>query len=802
MLKKLALLSAMALTGLSTEANAFGLRVHLYIADEILEDLKFLPNGDCQIPIVGSTQKLPPEVCEALRDHPKAFRAGAIGPDAFPDLVVGQSFVHPGTKDGRQTADWLNLMLSKAVEPKEIAYAYGNVIHAAGDVFAHSYVNNYTGGLFDLFDGGALDIEARHVKLEKYIDQRLKYDPAIEQLEIPASFIVDTMVRTNYIPINKKFSEESLTALFANPEAELSGIVGSKIKAGTPGYHMMVMWSLLAIAEGQERKALCDLVTSVDATTEALRDYMLAEYDARVGDAHLRGIEPPTAPDFSGIPSGETTCEPPKKLDMRGYPYIDGLSQNGEQNRASLQADEALRTAKSNYDKVLIAGQLRKEDLSTNRGNEWWRQLERKHRKAMSKTYDDFLSKLEAQHDAEALQVFTDFWADDMRMAIEAYMDASLKTAQDMVNGSAPFPRSDFEGEGGAVHYSRWFDCYSSTFFGQPIGMAEAQCERQGLLGNGSTLSSTARKAAVGKLNRDIYYRLLSISRWIDEKMTEVLFDAGRVLAPSMTELVDTLINPTRIGRDDLDELFQKNKNKQVKFECVSDWIDADLGMLEKWEGSGFRPDEACLMKSETEYKARKSDYLDPEEFVALQYAIKLGKLSLLDQNGVRSLTRELAEKSMETVTGSVVSSGDIAKMVENLQMSEEAQYSILIDTVRSIDGSYQWNGRAMPYPRAKGYKSTGVEPQHDGYGSKNKVGIEVKLDKYTVNRPGFPLYGTEELRFHVFSQIFPEPFEGEILKAKQFGEELYPFTPCKGDPLRPRYVGEGTLEVCEVSGN
>ena len=139
--------------------------------------------------------------------------------------------------------------------------------------------------------------------------------------------------------------------------------------------------------------------------------------------------------------------------------------------------------------------------------------------------------------------------------------------------------------------------------------------------------------------------------------------------------------------------------------------------------------------------------------------------------------------------------------MVADLDMSDEAQYSILIDTVRSIDGSYQWNGASMPYPREKGYKSNKVKLQHDGYGSKDEFSAEIIPDEYTVKRSGFPLYKTKNLRVHVFSQIFPQPFEGEILKAKQFGEELYPFTPCKGDPLRPRYEGKDTLEICEVTG-
>ena len=88
------------------------------------------------------------------------------------------------------------------------------------------------------------------------------------------------------------------------------------------------------------------------------------------------------------------------------------------------------------------------------------------------------------------------------------------------------------------------------------------------------SLAEAAILSGIGEYNRNIYYRILSFGRWIDEKMVSILIGAGRLIAPSLTELVETLVDPQRIGRDELDELFQERKYKQLRFECVSDWID------------------------------------------------------------------------------------------------------------------------------------------------------------------------------------------------------------------------------------
>ena len=88
-------------------AAAFKPQTHIWIAQQVLNDLK-----TCQIdgqpcitvtltdPVTHQPKtvklKVDPALAAAATQNPKAFRAGSIGPDAYPDLVGGQMTTHPG----------------------------------------------------------------------------------------------------------------------------------------------------------------------------------------------------------------------------------------------------------------------------------------------------------------------------------------------------------------------------------------------------------------------------------------------------------------------------------------------------------------------------------------------------------------------------------------------------------------------------------------------------------------------------------------------------------------------------------
>lgn len=191
--------SFIALLLFPIETLAFKLDTHVWIGQQVLNDV--LPDGKVTIEPFGEFA-VDPEIVNALSNEQDKYLMGTIGPDGFPDLVGGQMTTHPGVPGGWPTDSWLQLMLLSANKLGEKAFAYGYLTHAASDMFAHTYVNTYSGDIFDLKD--EQEVELRHMALEEYIKLHmppitdnngktwppylLVSDPA------PAQFLRDTLI--------------------------------------------------------------------------------------------------------------------------------------------------------------------------------------------------------------------------------------------------------------------------------------------------------------------------------------------------------------------------------------------------------------------------------------------------------------------------------------------------------------------------------------------------------------------------------------------------------------------------------
>lgn len=178
---------------LSIASHAFKIDTHVAIGLEIIDDID-RNTGKLNIRGVGE-YSIGEKEMRSILNHRGAFLAGTVGPDFYPDLIVGQSVVHPGVKGGWKTKDFIKKLLDSAKTDKEYAFALGYMIHAASDVFAHSYINMYSGDEFDLFDG-EMDVELRHVVLEGYLSrvvlnakQKARIKNEYKRSSIPDTFI-------------------------------------------------------------------------------------------------------------------------------------------------------------------------------------------------------------------------------------------------------------------------------------------------------------------------------------------------------------------------------------------------------------------------------------------------------------------------------------------------------------------------------------------------------------------------------------------------------------------------------------
>ena len=206
-----ALLLAAALLLLSLPAGAFEPYTHNYTGD--------LARGDALdgfVTIAGREYPVHPHLIGALRDWPQFYDAGVIGPDIYPDLLYGWNLIHtsngsdifacetaddppefraePGCVESGNTGDWLKLVLEAAWKAQSdprygaaeraqiLAFSYGFLTHAAGDLWAHTLVNDFARQLWPpigevLTDSFALSVALRHKAVEAYIgDATRLYD--------------------------------------------------------------------------------------------------------------------------------------------------------------------------------------------------------------------------------------------------------------------------------------------------------------------------------------------------------------------------------------------------------------------------------------------------------------------------------------------------------------------------------------------------------------------------------------------------------------------------------------------------
>jgi LysM repeat protein/uncharacterized coiled-coil DUF342 family protein len=208
---------------------AYKIDTHIFIAQEVLNDLVdgmlTVMVGDRPITIPIRSQDL-----QAIRDFPEYFRMGSIGPDAFPDVLIGQMIIHPSIEGGWGTAEWLrHLANTPGMTAQERAFVLGYFTHAAADILAHTYVNRYAGDVFDITDNETA--AKRHVMIESFISNHMP--PITNHLGQPiglAHELVRTAdgrlaIPTSFIHNRLMFDNEALSQIRASGSAPYLGAI-------------------------------------------------------------------------------------------------------------------------------------------------------------------------------------------------------------------------------------------------------------------------------------------------------------------------------------------------------------------------------------------------------------------------------------------------------------------------------------------------------------------------------------------------------------------------------------------------
>ena len=158
---------------------------------------------------------IPSEFYNAIKNYPEAFRAGALGPDFYPDMLIGQMYIHPYDAEAQiGSGDWLSLLINSVNRLPQysdgrleaLAFTLGYMLHYCGDMFGHDFVNTFSGGTFPSFmDVNILDSAdpelnniLSHMATESLMDDLVNYvfwgDEGQLAIDAPTRFITDSMV--------------------------------------------------------------------------------------------------------------------------------------------------------------------------------------------------------------------------------------------------------------------------------------------------------------------------------------------------------------------------------------------------------------------------------------------------------------------------------------------------------------------------------------------------------------------------------------------------------------------------------
>lgn len=204
--------SLFVVLALAMGSMAFKPKTHLFSGNQVV--------AATNLTIAGKTYAFDARAKTAIDTYPRYYRAGVVGPDAFPDIIFGQGQVHPDTRcanglqtcaQGTYTFEWLSYLFDRGIHEANrlaangdpdsanqvIAFIYGYLTHAAGDLWAHTLVNNHALGVFpgatEMVTEAKRNIALRHLAVEGYIGN---FTPTTSrELSAPISFVRSSFIR-------------------------------------------------------------------------------------------------------------------------------------------------------------------------------------------------------------------------------------------------------------------------------------------------------------------------------------------------------------------------------------------------------------------------------------------------------------------------------------------------------------------------------------------------------------------------------------------------------------------------------
>ncbi len=707
-------------------AQAFKIDTHLWLADHLLDEI-----CSGRVVIDGRQLALDPLVQQSIARFPDAYRIGVLGPDLYPDLIAGQMTTHPGlppllkVEPGRvapdvasmaanfdrpitgsvrgwQTDDWLQLVRDRAVDASrgkpsaEIAFAFGYLLHAAMDTWAHSYVNVYTGDLFSIVDNQ--EIAARHTAIETFIKQA--HATYVQPASASRAGCEKPGERGKVRGGGDNLSYHAAPVRFVRQTLILNPAAANQY-ARTPGaQHVFAMWLIWDLARRSRdewqpvRGQLDGLVAQASsALLEADQAWQLADQAKGLAEEaaalaltaqqeantfavqqgqSLAGVIGDVLAALSsnaGVQATRETLE--QYLNLLPQPLRAAYVQA---RNAALNADKALSEAIEAYDQAARRSGAAAAD-------------------ALAKLEQLELRQAARQASGQARQVLwasvdtgLDGWRRNIEAGVDAYIRAFEETGREIMRGSGNRFR---RGADVTAPLKQWAACWG-PLFGMPAAplppdlAAEACATGLGAYNEArENLTLLKNNAAFDLLGLGhLKQPLVAFEEHLHERVRDGMPAAGqllnRTLGGGAAEIPGTasflaVLWDKHIEPDDLNAQFANDSSGQNLPVYPNQGPGAVTGLLARdglpaGTGHGL---PAMLA------------------FVPVANALDMSRLALLDGKGLNALA------AGHGVTRSGYPDGAPA------YPANAAPGAALIGAIRSIDGNHQWQPVAPPLPRA-----------------------------------------------------------------------------------------------------
>ena len=824
MKKSLQLKLAVVTTGLLFSVSpVFGFKIdtHVWVGQQVYNDLA--DDGRLSLELGSQTIALDVEssVKNAILNNRQAFLMGNIGPDASPDAVVGQTVIHPGLHEGHgnegnwQTADWLNHLLNEARnDEKGKAFAYGYLGHAAADVFAHTYVNQYAGDVFNLED--EMQVEKRHFILESFIGKHTpplkdhRGNPlgsAYEQVTIDdelAIFIKDALIRNDQVQAqyqNAPYAshlvayDELYTSIHSAIESgffeRLDGFILGRIVEYYTGYmptsdQQLQLQGAVQNVKDEIYQANGSIQAELDRMLLSLNNWnsekfsQLHERKRTILDKHEAWVE--RLLDYReqlSLLRPLSDCRRSATFDARLYPdplhleahcdrevewhWLRGprvyyectwLDANCVLANEIIEADN--RIVRAITEQILSdANEIKRELID---------EIEALHRETTAMVellvaIKQYLEELMLVMDSQTSPTKSTLmgWRQDLNDAMVAYVKAAGQSMINTMNAEAdPW-----------TPMVEWVDCYHLPILGVP-----SQVSGCGSRQVGEDFLTSLENSVAG------VFRLFETLQGVNSPFVVEMEPLIEEFNDKNNRLTGVMRNKL-IGKvkDEFEDVVPANIKEIIDLfntPVTDDLLNSVFTQAEVVyppKGLIMIPDMAARVKSEMNLRD-DSNYFDPERYAVIYNAVVLAKLALLGQTGLTQLA-EAAGVGPNRLGISIFDGVD----------------NVVSPAFANIDGNHQWMPVPPPIPNAHG--------EYEAFENRTSYATDV----------GFLLWD-DSVRNQLFRSLFVGPLSPGMDSPDSIGmttipekAENYPYEVCSSYPYPRDDFDKGCRSIRAVPG-